>query len=124
MTGTGLFVRNQNVLWTELDNQFLLMDIESGAYLELTGVGSAIWRVLEASCSEADIVEHVVGRYSVERQECERDVRAFVDKLLAALLEADALTMEQLSAGLPGVDVYAAVMGLTCKAMVFLFAPA
>lgn len=83
MAGTSLFVRNPSVLWTELDSQFLLMDIESGAYFELTGVGSAIWRVLEASRSEADIVDHIVERYSVEKQECERDVRAFLDKLLA-----------------------------------------
>ncbi len=60
------------------------MDIESGAYFELTGVGSAIWRVLEASRSEADIVDHIVARYDVDHVECERDVRAFLDKLLTA----------------------------------------
>lgn len=93
MAGTSLLVRNPSVLWTELDGQFLLMDIESGAYFELTGVGSAIWRALESSCSEADIVDHIVERYSVEKQECERDVRTFVDKLLAAKMvyeQADA----------------------------------
>ncbi len=47
----------------------------------------------------------------------ERDV-------LAALLEADSLTMEQLSVRIPGADVYGAVAGLARKAMVFLFAPA
>lgn len=80
----SLYARNQSVLWTELDGQFLLMDIESGAYFELTGVGSAIWRVLEAPNSEVDVIDHIVARYDVDRVECERDVRAFLDKLLAA----------------------------------------
>jgi|GEM_PF-770920 len=87
----SLYARNQSVLWTELDGQFLLMDIESGAYFELTGVGSAIWRVLETSRSETDIIDHIVARYDVDHVECEQDVRAFLDKLLAArMLHEDA----------------------------------
>lgn len=91
LADTSLYTRNQSVLWTELDGQFLLMDIESGAYFELTGVGSTVWRVLESSRSEADIVDHILARYDVDQIQCEQDVRVFLDKLLAAgMLHQDA----------------------------------
>lgn len=84
-----MLVRNQSALWTELDGQFLLMNIENGAYYEVAGVGGAIWHLLAAPRSEMEIVDHVVERYRVDRQECARDVRAFLDKLLAARIVFD-----------------------------------
>lgn len=102
LAGTGLYARNQSVLWTELDGQFVLMDIESGAYFELTGVGSVIWRVLETSRSETDLVNHIIGSYDVGQAECERDVRAFLDKLLAArMVQQEAGAADQSSSALP-----------------------
>ena len=91
LAGIGVFVRNQNALWTELDGQFLVMNIENGAYYEVAGVGGAIWRLLDVSRSETEIVDLVVGRYSVDREECARDVRAFLEKLLAANMVSEAV---------------------------------
>lgn len=78
----GIFERNQSALWTELDGQFMLMNIEDGAYYEVVGVGSAIWKLLESPCSEAEIVDRVVEQYAVDRAVGARDVRAFLDKLV------------------------------------------
>lgn len=78
-----MFVRSPSALWTELDGQFMLMNIENGSYYEMAGIGGVIWQMLETPQSEADIVEAVLNRYQVEREQCTRDVRAFLDKLLA-----------------------------------------
>ena len=79
-----VFERNSNALWTELDGQIVLMNIENGAYFEMAGVGGAIWSFLESPRSEAEIVDNIVAHYRVERPACEQDVRAFLNKLLAA----------------------------------------
>ncbi len=52
----------ESALWTELDGQFILMNVEDGAYFEVAGVGEAIWRMLsDAPRSEAEIVDHLVA---------------------------------------------------------------
>lgn len=84
-----VFARNSNALWTELDGQLVLMDIETGAYFEMAGVGGDIWRFLESPRSESEIVDSIVERYRVERPDCEQDVRAFLDKLVAARMVSE-----------------------------------
>jgi hypothetical protein len=79
-----MFVRSQSALWTELDGQFMLMNIEDGSYYEIAGIGGVIWHMLETPRSEAEIVDAVLAAYRVEREQCVLDVRAFLDKLVAA----------------------------------------
>lgn len=79
-----MFVRSQSALWTELDGQFMLMNIEDGSYYEMAGIGSVIWQMLERPRSEAEIVDAVVATYRVERERCVADVRAFLEKLVTS----------------------------------------
>lgn len=79
-----MFVRSQSALWTELDGQFMLMNIEDGSYYEIAGIGGVIWHMLETPRSEAEIVDAVLATYRVERERCRLDVRAFLEKLVAA----------------------------------------
>lgn len=79
-----MFVRSQSALWTELDGQFMLMNIEDGSYYEMAGIGSVIWHMLESPRSEAEIVDAVVATYRVDRAQCADDVRAFLEKLVAS----------------------------------------
>jgi len=78
-----MFVRSPNALWTELDGQFMLMNIEDGSYYEMSGIGGVIWQMLETPRSEAEIVETILNSYQVEREQCAQDVRAFLEKLVA-----------------------------------------
>lgn len=96
------FTRAPTALWTELDGQFLLMSVESGAYFEVAGIGSAIWHLLEDPRSEAEIVDHVTQRYRVDHETCARDVRAFIERLLAAGM------ITQTASPPPGADSAAA----------------
>jgi hypothetical protein len=93
-------------------NLGLMQALEPG-----TEVQPALRRRLDLPESNGADVRVELGGAVVTLLGVERDV-------LATLLEADALTMEQLSERLPGTDVYGAVAGLARKAMVFLFAPA
>ncbi len=81
-----------------------------------TEVQPALRRRLNLPEAKGADVRVETGAAVVTLPAVERDV-------LAALLEADALTMEQLSSRLPGADVYGGVAGLARKALVFLFAP-
>lgn len=84
-----MFVRSPNALWTELDGQFMLMNIEDGSYYEMAGIGGVIWQMLETPRSEAEIVDAVVNKYQVERERCAQDVRAFLEKLIATYVVSE-----------------------------------
>lgn len=81
-----------------------------------TEVQPALRRRLDLPEANGADIRVEIGGAAVTLAAAERDV-------LAALLDADALTMEQLSAALPESDVYGAVAALARRAMVFLFAP-
>lgn len=79
-----MFVRSQTTLWTELDDQLMLMNIESGSYYQIEGIGGAIWQMLETPRSETEIVAAIMATYRVDEAQCIKDIRAFLAKLLDA----------------------------------------
>jgi len=76
--------RKQSILWTELDGHVVLLNVEHGRYYEVNGLGGVIWSLLEDQRSMSDVIEHVVSRYRVGREQCRSDV----EKFFAALGEA------------------------------------
>lgn len=97
--------RNPSVLWTELDQQLVLLNLERNRYFEASGVGGVIWQLLEQPRSLAELVEHLVANYRVDAASCEADVRGFVDELSAAGL------LQQEPADLPDAQREAAHSG-------------
>lgn len=89
-----MYVRIKSALWTELDGQLMLMDIESGSYYQIEGIGGAIWQMLETPRSEAEIVEAIMADYRVDKEECVNDIRIFLAKLVESnvvIIQNDAL---------------------------------
>lgn len=81
-----------------------------------TEVQPSLRRRIDLSQVQIGEVRVIIGGTTVTLTGAERDV-------LAALLAADALTVAELEAALPGCEVHAAVAGLARKALVFLFDP-
>lgn len=63
-------------------DQTVMMSIPRGKYFALDGTGQRIWDLLAEPVSIAGIVERLVEDYDVEPDECEREVIAFVGKLM------------------------------------------
>lgn len=81
--------RRPDAVWSDLDGQVAVLDMASGQYYEVRGVGGAIWRYIDEPRSLSQIVEHVMAGFDVERAACETDIRRFIDNLRAAGLLAD-----------------------------------
>lgn len=47
----------------------------------MDGIGSEIWRLLDAPLTVAEICDRMMARYDVERDVCEKDVLAFLNDL-------------------------------------------
>jgi len=75
-------VRVKDHLWSALDDEVAILNLESGVYYGLDPVGAFIWGLLHQPTALAEIVDRVHARYpEVGRAIIDVDVRELVDEL-------------------------------------------
>ncbi len=72
----------EGVIQTELDDEIVLMHVESGKYYSLNAVGSAVWKQLSSPRSLSELCDLVVDEFEVDPETCRRDVEALLEDLL------------------------------------------
>jgi hypothetical protein len=75
-------VRNQEIVFSSMDSDTVMMSIEMGEYYGTNPVGSRIWELLEQPRTPAGLCDILVEEYSVPAPECRREVLEFVGQLL------------------------------------------
>lgn len=63
-------------------DETVLLDLSSGLYFGLDGVGKLIWESLTEGQSLGDAVEVVVAEYEVDESQAQTDVIEFVSDLV------------------------------------------
>jgi pyrroloquinoline quinone biosynthesis protein D len=58
-----------------------LILVDSGRVFELNLLGAEIWKLCDGRRTAGDVVDDILGRYEVERDELCRDVQAFLDDM-------------------------------------------
>jgi len=79
-----LYCRNQDILVTEMDGDFVMMNVETGDYHSIRGSGVRIWELAETPVTEGQIVATICAECDVPEDVCTADVRQFLDDLLGA----------------------------------------
>ncbi|MBU1567090.1 MAG: PqqD family protein [Proteobacteria bacterium] len=78
----GLIVkRNPELLFTGLDEETVILDIESGFYNSLNEVGTTIWNLLEQSTSIGTLKNHILQTYEITETQCLEDLIFFLNQL-------------------------------------------
>lgn len=70
-----------NVMSQELDEEFVLVDMDSGSYFGARGVAAVIWREATAGSTEEQIVEAVSAQFDGDLSEIQSDVIEFLTHL-------------------------------------------
>ena len=73
---------NEAVVYAELDNEAVLLNVETGIYFGLNDIGTRIWKLLEQSSSPEVIVTNLLDEYDVDPVKLRTDVNAFLDQLI------------------------------------------
>lgn len=73
--------RSENAVWCDLTDEVIVLQISTGIYFGLSGVGSAVWHFIQVPRSLETILDHLVDRYTVERNVCERQTFAFLEEM-------------------------------------------
>jgi hypothetical protein len=80
-----------------IDNETLIIDLDSGSYYSLLGVGADVWSLVDRGASVETIVARMLEHYDAERGEIEPAVMNFLanlrqDRLIVAVPADEAQT--------------------------------
>ena len=85
MTTDVLYHRKPELVAAEMDGERVMMDIRSGKYFSLRGVGGFIWDQIENPTSINTVVAAVEAAFETsDHAEVEQDVSAFMDQMIEA----------------------------------------
>lgn len=80
---SSILARSNSIIDSEIDNEVVMMSLQAGQYFGLDPIGARIWQLLSAERSVTDLCEQLSAEYDVTPEQCEKDVLAFVDEMLA-----------------------------------------
>ncbi len=73
---------SEDILFKELDEEAVILDLSRGIYFGLDPVGRRVWELLVEHNVIGDVIDSLVEEFDVERERAERDVLALVSTLL------------------------------------------
>ena len=82
MRGEGRIVVEPWMTHERLDDQVIMINLETGAYYALEAAAADCWVALAAGAGFDEIVSDVVRKYDVDRARAERDVETFLDSMV------------------------------------------
>ena len=71
---------NKGIMSANMDNETVMMRVETGKYYSLGTMGSVLWSMLENPVSVHEIIDALLEKYQVERDQCEEEVLAFLNQ--------------------------------------------
>ena len=75
-------VRQQDLVFSEIDNDLVIMSIANSKYYGAESVGRRIWTLIEHPIKVADVCAVLVDEFEVDNAVCERDALAFLGQLM------------------------------------------
>lgn len=81
----------QNVVFRDLADESVLLNLDTGTYFGLDAIGTRVWNLVAEHGSTSLAVDTLLAEYDVDAPRLERDVTALINQLLAKrLLTTDA----------------------------------
>ena len=71
----------EDVLWNKVEGDVVILNLESGIYFSLGGVGCRFWELIAEGVSREDAVQRLTAEYKVEAPQLESDLEALLRDL-------------------------------------------
>lgn len=84
----AVYKASTKYLYSEIDSEAVILDVNSGTYFGLNEVSNRIWQLLQTPTSQGSLIEQVLTEYDVSQEQLEQDVSALLqDMSNAGLVE-------------------------------------
>ena len=78
---TKFKLRKNGVSWRELDDQIVVLDLESSKYVTVNGAGAIIWPRLVSGASVDELVSELLSVFDIDETTARADTESFLDDL-------------------------------------------
>ena len=78
----------ENVLSQGVEDEMVLLDLESGQYFGLNEVGARIWSLFQEGLTGSAVLGALLQEYDVSEEQLSSDIQKFLDHLLSLRLVA------------------------------------
>ncbi len=81
LEGKGVFRVSARVVYREIDDKIVLINLDSGFYYSLNEVGCFIFNRILKSKEVGDILDEIESSFEVSKGEAREDIEEFVESL-------------------------------------------
>ncbi|MEL6581826.1 MAG: PqqD family protein [Cyanobacteria bacterium J06621_12] len=78
-----VYKASTNYLYSEIDSEAVILDVNSGTYFGLNEVSNRIWQLLQTPASESAIIEQILAEYDVSPEEAKKDLHNLLEEMLS-----------------------------------------
>jgi hypothetical protein len=83
-----LRLRPEALVWREIDNELIAVDVAASSYLSANSSGSLLWQMLAAGTTRAKLIDRLVETFDISEERAASDVDDFLRSLEARELLA------------------------------------
>ena len=76
--GEQVKLRAEGVVWRQVGDEVVLLDVDSGRYLSVNRTGAILWPLLMSGCETTRLVDELVERYGVSEEQAKEDTGRFL----------------------------------------------
>jgi hypothetical protein len=76
------YQRADGLVGSQVDDSFVILNIDTGTYVALNATATAIWECLATPRSTAEIVDALLSQFAVERPACEAGVTLSLEQMM------------------------------------------
>jgi hypothetical protein len=80
-TANEKYAISADVIWTELGDEVVILNVVKGIYFGLDTIGARIWTLIARGCSSGEVISIIGGEYAVLSEQVERDFAELVGEL-------------------------------------------
>ena len=73
----------ESTVFAEIDDEAVLLNVETGVYFGLDSVGTRIWTLLGREMDQEEICRELLEEYEVDPEQLRDDIAAFLEVLVA-----------------------------------------
>ena len=73
-----MLVRNENIVFTDIDDAIVMMDVDAGQYYELDSVAARVWMLIDGQRTMRSICDALMEEYDVSAETCGQDTLEWV----------------------------------------------
>ena len=71
----------KDVIFSDLQDEMIIMDMNSGRYFGLNETGAKIWSLLDKHDDLKKVVKNLCDEYEISKEKCEKEIIQFIKGL-------------------------------------------